>query len=85
MLGWQLQMMPAESVLALVVLSLFAPAAWAADAVATTDVPVDAALLEFLADWDEAAADWLAGELEAEENGWLALPMPAENEHESIR
>jgi hypothetical protein len=80
MTGYPVKMTPAE--VALLVLTLAAPLG----VVAQDATPPDAALLEFLADWNEADGDWLEAELTSESNDVAtdgALPASrAEKDHE---
>lgn len=80
MTGYPVKMTPAE--VALLVLALVVPMS-----VVAQDVTLpDAALLEFLADWNEADGDWLEAELSAESNDVATdgtLPASrAEKDHE---
>lgn len=80
MTGYPVKMTPAE--VALLVFALAVPMS----VVAQDAMPPDAALLEFLADWNEADDDWLEDELSDESNNVTTdgtLPASrAEKDHE---
>lgn len=80
MTGYPVKMTPAE--IALLILALAAPMI----VIAQDATLPDAALLEFLADWNEADGDWLEAELSTESNDVATdrmLPASrAEKEHE---